>query len=118
MRLKLNVNKTEYIAFGSKIQLQKVSNSPLIDGNDVIQMSSNVKYLGGIVQAQLQLTHHHENKDKHVNFICIREISLQTSMHHTSTHVMYIAFGLSQCTTVWSTKEINKQIPNNTKHVC
>ena len=39
-------------------------------------------------------------------------------MHHTRTHVMHIAFGLWQCITVWSTKEIHKQTPNNTEHVC
>ena len=53
MRLKLNADKTEYKAFGSRIQLQKVSNSPLIAGNDVIQMSTNVKYQGGILDNKL-----------------------------------------------------------------
>ena len=44
------------------------------------------------------------------------KIPLQTGMHHISTHVMHITFGLWQCTTIWSTKEIHRQIPNNTKH--
>ena len=45
------------------------------------------------------------------------KIPIQTGMHHTSTHVVDIAFGLWQCTTVWSTKEFHEKIPNNTKHV-
>ena len=46
------------------------------------------------------------------------KILVQIGMHQTGTHVMHIAFGLWQCITVWSTKEIHKQIPNNTEHVC
>ena len=42
MRLKLNADKTEYITFSYRIQLKKVCSSPLIAGNVVIQMSSNV----------------------------------------------------------------------------
>ena len=49
MRLKLNGHKTEYITFGCRIQLQKVPISSPIAGNDVIQMSTDVKYLGGIL---------------------------------------------------------------------
>ena len=58
MRLNLNANKTEYITFGSRIQLQKVSSSPLIAGNDVIQKSSDVKYLGGILDNKLNFNRH------------------------------------------------------------
>ena len=69
-------DKTECITFGSRIQLQKVSSSPLIIGNDVILMSSDVKYLGGILEKK-------PNFNKHItteigkamsNFICIRAI--------------------------------------------
>ena len=76
MRLKLNADKTEYITFGSRIQLQKVSSSPLITGNDVIQMSSNVKYLGGILDSKLNFNKHitMQVKKAIVNFIHIRAI--------------------------------------------
>ena len=58
MRLKLNANKTECITFGSRIQLQKVSSSPLIADNDVTQMSSNIKYLEGILDNKLNFNKH------------------------------------------------------------
>ena len=58
MRLRLNTNKMEYIAFGSKAQLLKISKQPLTTGNDTIQMSSDVKYLGGTLDSQLSF-----NKD-------------------------------------------------------
>ena len=58
MRLRLNTNKTEYITFGSKAQLQKIPKKPLTTGNHTIQMSSDVKYLGGTLDSQLSF-----NKD-------------------------------------------------------
>ena len=64
MRLKLNADKTKYITFGSRIQLQKVSSSPLIAGNDVIQMSSDVKYLGWILYNKLNFNKHITTKIK------------------------------------------------------
>ena len=42
------------------------------------------------------------------------EIPFQTGMHYTCMHVVHIASGLWQCTTVWSTKEIHKNITNST----
>ena len=76
MRLKFNSNKTKYTTFGSRIQLQKVSSSPLIAGNDVIQMNSDVKYLGGILDNKLNFKKHITMKIKKAmsNFICIRAI--------------------------------------------
>ena len=73
MRLKLNAKKTEYITFDSRIQLEKVSSSPLIAGNDLIQMSSDVKYLGAILEHKLNFNKHVTTKIKKAmsNFICI-----------------------------------------------
>ena len=56
-RLRLN-NKMEYITFGSQAQLQKIPKQPLTTGNYTIQMSSDVKYLGGTLDSQLNF-----NKD-------------------------------------------------------
>ena len=47
-----------YITFGSKAQLQKIPKQPLTTGNHTIQMSSDVKYFGGILDSQLSF-----NKD-------------------------------------------------------
>ena len=85
MRLKLNADKTKYITSGSRIQLHKVSSSPLTAGNDVIQMSSNIKYLERNTgqKAQLQQTHHHKNKESHVKLHTHKgnvEIPFQTGM--------------------------------------
>ena len=42
MRLRLNTDTTEYITFGSKVQLQKIPKQPLTTGNHTIQMSSDI----------------------------------------------------------------------------
>ena len=58
MRLRLNTNKMEYITFGSKAKLWKISTTPLTTGNDIIQMTPDVKYLRGTLDSQLNF-----NKD-------------------------------------------------------
>ena len=90
MRIKLNADKTEYITFGSRTQLQKVSSSPLIAGNDVIQMSSDVKYLGGILVNKLNFNKNITMKIKKAmsNFICIRAIQKYLSKQAYTTLVL------------------------------
>ena len=46
--LKLNLEKTEYILFGSKHQLNKAEQELLKAGPDFIELSDKVKYLGGV----------------------------------------------------------------------
>ena len=58
VRLRLNTNKMEYITFGSKTQLWKISKTPLIISNHVIQMSPDIKYLRGTLGSGLNF-----NKD-------------------------------------------------------
>ena len=87
-RLKLNADKTEYITFGSRSQLWKVSSSPQMAGNDVIQMSSDVKYLGGILDNKLNFNKYIslEIKKTMSNFICIRAIWKYFSKQACTTH--------------------------------
>ena len=53
MRLRLNTNKMEYITFGSKAHLWKISTKLLTTGNDIIQMTPDVKYLRGTLDSKL-----------------------------------------------------------------
>ena len=87
IRLTLNADKTEYITFGSRIQLQKVSSLPLIASNDLIQMNSDVKYLGGILDNKLNFNKHITTKIKKAmsNFICIRAIQKYLSKQSCTT---------------------------------
>ena len=49
MQLKLNLDKIEYILFGSKQQLNKAAQEPFKAGPDFIELSNKVKYLGGVL---------------------------------------------------------------------
>ena len=98
MRLRLNTNKTEYITFGSKAQLWKISKTSLTIGNHVIQMTPYIKCLGGTLDNKLKFNrHNHEDMESNVK-LCIykgnTEIPHQKSMHKTSTIPMYNAPGL------------------------
>ena len=53
IRLRLNTNKMEYITFGSKAQIQKISATSLTTGNDKIQMNPDVKYPRGTLDSKL-----------------------------------------------------------------
>ena len=76
MRLRLNTGKMEYVAFGSRVQLEKISTTPLTTSNDIIKMTPDVKYLGGNLDSELNF-----NKDITMkiwkvmsNFACIKAI--------------------------------------------
>ena len=99
MRLRLNTNKMECIAFGSKAQLQKIFKTPLTTGNHVIQMTPDVKYLGGMLDSELNCNKgiNHEDTESSVKLHMYKgnmEIPHQTSMHNTSTIPMFNAPGL------------------------
>ena len=58
MWLKLNLDKTECILFGSKHQLNKAAQEPLKAGQDLIKLSNVVRYLGGVLDNTLNFESH------------------------------------------------------------
>ena len=52
-RLKLNSDKTEYIQFGSRQQINKIKTSPINANGDLIPMSHSIWYLGGYLDTNL-----------------------------------------------------------------
>ena len=68
IRLKLNTNKTKYIQFSSRQQLNKIDTTiPFNADGDLIQMSNVVKYLGGYVDCNLKFKEHISQKIKKVS---------------------------------------------------
>ena len=49
--LKLNENKTEFIVFGTTVQLSKLKSSTLAVGDSSVNLSSKVRNLGAIINA-------------------------------------------------------------------
>ena len=63
--LKLNENKTEFIVFGTTIQLSKLKTSTLVVGDTCVNLSSKVRNICAIYDNKMKLTSHvsRETKD-------------------------------------------------------
>ena len=73
--LKFNDDKTEFIVFGSKQQLEKISVGHIRIGSSDISPSSNVRNLGVILDSHMTLGNHISNLCKSAHFH-IRNIGL------------------------------------------
>ena len=56
--LKLNVNKTEFIGFGTTVQLSKLKLSTLVVGDSCVKLSSKVRNLGANFDNKMKLISH------------------------------------------------------------
>ena len=61
--LKLNENKTEFIVFGTTVQLSKLNSSTLAVGDSSVNLSTKVRNLGDIFDNKMKLI-------SHVNTVC------------------------------------------------
>ena len=57
-RLKMNDDKTEFIMFASKRQLEKCETTSIDVNNTIVKCSPTIKYLGAILDQHLQLSQH------------------------------------------------------------
>ena len=76
MSLKLNSDKTEYIEFRSRQQLQKSTNTPQNANGNLVNISKVARYLRGYLDKTLSFKEHIKQKPKKamVNLIKIRSI--------------------------------------------
>ena len=76
MRLKMNPNKTEFIYFGSRPQLNKCNVESLKVSSDLIPRSDKIRYLGVYLDAHLNYKHHVTQKCRAamINYFKIRSI--------------------------------------------
>ena len=61
--LKLNENKTEFIVFGTTVQLSKLKTSTLVVGDSCVNLSSKVRNICAIFDIKMKLI-------SHVNTVC------------------------------------------------
>ena len=57
-RLKMNDDKTEFIMFASKRQLDKCETTSIDVNNTIVKCSPTIKYLGALLDQHLQLSQH------------------------------------------------------------
>ena len=74
--LKMNSAKTEFIYFGSKVQLSKCVVVHLNVNDEMVERAGFIKYLGAWLDAQLSYKEHTTKKCQTaiINFLCIRNI--------------------------------------------
>ena len=75
-RLKMNNDKTEFILFGSKLQLDKCKTKTLNVNNTEIKLSDKIKYVGVLLDQKLNLKQHITSKCQTVmlNIQCIKNL--------------------------------------------
>ena len=123
MRLKLNIDKTEYIQFGSRQQLNKIdTTTPFNADGDFIQISNVIRYLAGYMDCNLNfkdlITKNKESDDKpHKNNINQKN-HLNGSLHGSSTHAVHMPPRLWKFSTLQTTQKDNRKIPAYTEHIC
>ena len=110
-RLKMNNEKTEFIAFGSRQNLAKVTSATITVKDVSVPRSSNVRYLGSILDSELNLKKHIGLKTKKAmfNLYKIRNIrqhleqnvAAKLALSLVISHLDYangILMGLPKCT--------------------
>ena len=122
IRLRLNTKKMEYMTFGTKAQLWKISTAPLTTVNDIIQMTPDIKYLGGTLESKLNF-----NKDitmkiqKAVsNFTHIKAIQKYLTKQACTTLVLslcllHLDYGNAL---LYGLQKIHKETTNSSEHMC
>ena len=87
-RLKINNGKTEFIMFGSMVQLTKcIPNSININGTDV-QKSEVIKYLGAWLDQNLTLTEHVNRKCYNVMMNLLKIKQLRRVLTQEAAHIL------------------------------
>ena len=95
MRLKLNDEKTEFIQFGSRIQLLKTSIEELKLGESSVNRSQNVKYLGGILDEKLTFKQHITSKCQLAMFNYFKVKSIRKFLTKEVTELLVIQMCIS-----------------------
>ena len=63
MKLKLNLDKTEYFQLTSTKHIEKLDSSPFNANGDPIELSTVVRYLGGYLNSSLTFKDHVKEKN-------------------------------------------------------
>lgn len=122
-RLKLNVDKTQFIIFGSKTQVRNSRDTSIKFQNMEIKQSSNIKYLGLLLDSTLSFDSHVDHLISKVTKVmgalsCIR--FLIPLKQRSQIYQALVLPHLSYCISVWTaTSEHNiKRIEVLLNRVC
>ena len=116
VRLQLNSAKTEFIYFGSRIQLSKCVVTHLNVNCELVESHTN-KVPQSLVRSStlIQGTHNKKCQTAMINYLLIRKftIYLQIVLVRLSVKYMCIPLGLCKCSLIWTTGNNHRQISEN-----
>ena len=121
IHLKCNIDKTEFIIFGSKQQLRKLDEPSLDASGDLIPKSEVVRYLGGYLDASLTFeTHQNQSQDSngklHQDQVNLG-LLINKCLHPTHPNIMCITHRLWKCNTIQIHIQGHQQVSITSKHV-
>ena len=94
-RLKMNDSKTEVIYFGNQVQLDKCVSNSISVGQEVVDRSPCIKYLGAYLDSNLTMYIHIKNKCKIAAFNLYRIIKVRNMLTLDSCKVLVQALVIS-----------------------
>lgn len=94
-RLKMNTTKTEFILFGFRKQLQKCSTISINIVGDEVTRSSRIKYLGAILDEELNLKLHIQQKCKTAMYGIHRIKSIRSSLTQDAAETLALGIVMS-----------------------
>ena len=95
-QLKMNNAKTEFIVIGTSSSLQKNTLDHIEMGNTKIQQSSNIKFLGILLDETLSFKDHIQNRSKKANYNLRLVRNIQKYIDTDSTKMLLCTLVLSQ----------------------
>ena len=95
MRLKMNPNKTEFIYFGNKPQLNKCNMDRLKAADDLILRSSSIKYLGVYMDEHLNFKQHMVKKCQAAMFNYFKITSIRQLLDVPTTAHLCLSLWIS-----------------------
>ena len=122
MQLKLNSDKTKYIQFASTKHIKKLDTSLFNANGDLIEPSTDVRYLGGYLDSSLTFKGHVKEKTRRAVANIIKKINTKIShsgcSHNSTSYAIHFSPGLCKCNALQDTRKNIMQVPNCSKHLC
>ena len=118
--LKMYDSKTEIVIFGTHSQCNKITTTAMQVGETPVNISSELNYLGILLDQNLTTKTHMLTKTKRAayNLYGIRQIAKFLDLPaKKNTHFLlgYVPVGLCQCHLRWPTKQLHTLYAKNTK---
>ena len=94
-KLKMNNSKTEFILFGSRLQLNKCSTKEITICNEVIKSTNCIRYLGAFLDKSLNFKEHVKRKCKTAMLYYFKIKSIRKYLSKEATETLLLSLVIS-----------------------